>query len=159
MEEQSVQPREHPLRLKILGILNVLYGVGLLLFRTLPFAFMLFGPRRPSFPIAPIAATAVFSSDSLFPILFIIGGIGLLRAKTWARVVSIVAAGLMTAAIILDFLGTVLRTATVPSGASEPWVGVLLSAIFNLILLIYPVVLIILLGRRRNYERHRFTND
>jgi hypothetical protein len=135
----------------VLGALNILYGLGLILMQILPFMIIrLFPPRQPLG-----LHFSYFTLRFSFSIMFVIGGVGLISFQRWGRFVSGFAAIGTIGTSMVSLVMFSLRALQEPDVA-QPLLGVFITAFLTAVLLIYPAVLLVLLGRiflRVNLEK------
>lgn len=164
--DPSPGPRP-PVSLKVFGILNIVFG-GLGLFGGLFSAVMyfgssdgrLFGQRNPVLEIAHESPTYLSYMKLttivglLAVVLLIVAGIGLLKAKNWARLASI---GYAIYGIVGGVVGIVMTWKYVMGPLSEKGGpaaagGAMGGLVGGLVALAYPVVLLIFMRKRNVRE-------
>lgn len=128
----------------ILGMLNILYGLGTIFLQMLPFVIIELFPPRQQFD----AHFSPFTLKFALSIMFIVGGVGLLFFMRWGRVLSAFAAIGTIAISIFSFVRTTVYELRVGgSGEESFFLGFIIAAFLKFVLLIYPVLLLVLLCR------------
>jgi hypothetical protein len=129
----------------VLGVLNILYGIGTMMLGILPFILAYVSLGHVPYSLSPSLLPGIILHFTMTALL-IVGGIGLLLLTRWGRVLSIFAAAMFIALAVIGFARFVLSVATGNAGGSQPWLGVLIGGALQAVVLIYPVALIVLLN-------------